>query len=80
MKYRIIKRGDKQPHYYAQYINERTGLWETIKEPSLGLSILDQYLPARIFPTPKAARKAIKRIARRQHEASLARVIEEDTL
>lgn len=28
MKYRIIKRGDKQPYYYAQYIDEETGLWE----------------------------------------------------
>jgi len=80
MKYRIIKRGDREPYYYAQYIDEETGLWESIKKPSLGLSVFEQYLPARRFPTPKAARKALREIARQQYEASLARVIEEDVL
>jgi len=80
MKYRIIKRGDKEPYYYAQYIDEDTGLWETVEKNLIGVGIMTPYRTHEKFATPKAARKALRKIARQQHEASLARVIEECVL
>lgn len=76
MKYRIIKRGINNPFYVAQYLDAHSQEWLTVKDNEDRISPFLE-LPAKLFSTQKAARKALKKIALEQIEERAVRLSEE---
>lgn len=74
MKYRIIKHGDKNPYYIAQYMDEVSREWRTVSHPGICGFV------GTMFVSRRDAIKALRKIAQQQMEESQVRVIEEDVL
>lgn len=74
MKYRIIKHGNGDPYYIAQYEDEQNREWRTIEMPFRGVR------GSKAFKSRRDALKALRNIARTQLERSQVRIIEEGVL